>query len=190
MMRAPIFSCQIAPSALRAEMGTGGELTVKNVAVYFLQWNTSCVEVSEVESNVELGPEESLLFIKELMELSLSDLAKLFVVTRPTVYAWLNGKEPSKKDFIKIQYFQGIAKEIKRLKIDRIDVLIHRPIFGNKSFFDLIMNSQSSEQWRTPLSTLKKLSDKETERRNEKKGTGKQPRSASDVNDDYSTPIY
>jgi transcriptional regulator with XRE-family HTH domain len=185
------YHCQDLSAQSNAHVGTGGELYDRNIIDFLRHRLIPFVEMSLIENEIDLNsPVEYLAFIRETFEISLTDLAKMFGITRPTVYAWLNGQEPSAKDFARIQYFSGIAKEMKRFKIERVDVLIHRPIFSNKSFFDLITNSSSLEQWKTPLETLKKIADKESLRRKEQKGTNKELRSTKDINDDHSTPIF
>lgn len=190
MRLTPLSNYQSSPSSLPVQVGTGGQVNDGNILVFVLNNPTPYIKLAPKNSELYTGPIESLTFIRETFGLSLTDLAKIFTVTRPTIYSWLNGKEPSKKDFKKIQHVSEIARRVEQLKIIRIDVLIHRPIFSNQSFLDLIINNHSAKQWENALETLKKLSIKEAEGRKKQKGTHKGRRSSNDVNDDYSTPIF
>ncbi|MDR1582799.1 MAG: hypothetical protein LBS55_05995 [Prevotellaceae bacterium] len=120
------------------------------------------------ESSVDvtsLAPSEQIKFIKEVMCLNMSQVAELFGVTRPTAYAWLDGRESGRGETAgKIMRLAVEVKKIENMDIPRIDLLIKRPIFGEKSMLDLLRECKDITE---ELRTLKKIGDKEeTTRRN------------------------
>ena len=131
------------------------------------------------------SPREQLTFIRETLKLNMSDLATVLGVSRPTVYAWLEGDEPSPENYTQIAHLKSIAEEVKRQTINRFDKLLKRPIFDGFSFLDKLKNQEDALEL---LSVLKQLGDKEQAARREQKGPGK-----TRCNDGFleqSTPIY
>ncbi len=113
---------------------------------------------------------EHIANIRDVFSISMSELASVFGVTRPTAYAWLEGQEPEPETVKRIRQLSRAADEIKQANIIRLDLLVHWPILNGRSLFDM----------------LKAISEKEDQARHEPKGSGKHLRSLRDVLDEFS----
>ncbi len=130
-------------------------------------------------------PRDQLMFIRKALKLNVSDLASVLGVSRPTVYAWLDGDEPSPENYTQVARLKRVADEIDRLTITRVDKLLKRPIFDGLSFFDKLNVTEEALEC---LPLLKQLADKERAARGAPKGSGK-----TQSNDGFleqSTPFY
>ena len=130
-------------------------------------------------------PSEQLKSIREKLKLNVSDLASVLGVSRPTIYAWLDGDEPSPENYTQLARLKDISDEVDRLAIPRFEKLLKRPVFHGVSFFDLLKTLEDPVEH---LSLLKELAEKEHAARAAPKGSGR-----SIDNDGFleqSTPIY
>lgn len=154
-------------------IGTGGNLNNKLLADYLEERN---ILVSELQrtynttncNNELLSPKESITLIKEILGLNMSDLATLFNISRPTVYAWLNGQEPAPASLQKIERISKIAAIIKSKNIQRIEKISKRQLFDGKSFFDKLIENEDINELH--FNTLFVLSEKENTSRHTTKG--------------------
>lgn len=130
-------------------------------------------------------PSDQLRFIRQTLKLNMSDLALALGVSRPTVYAWLDGDEPSPENYTQIVRLKRVADEVESLDIPKFDKLAKRPIFNGLSFFEKL---QAMEEKPDHFSTLKQLADKENSKRKARKGSGKAKDDSGFV--EQATPIY
>lgn len=130
-------------------------------------------------------PRDQLQYIRDMLGINVSDLASVLGVSRPTVYAWLEGDEPSPENYTHIVRLKRIAAEVNRQAIPRFEKLLKRPIFDGLSFLDKL---KASEDPIDDLSLLKQLAEKEQNARSSPKASGKT------LTDDgfleQSTPLY
>lgn len=174
--------------AILAASGTGGMITN-------LSWEQSVKQSYQPEITIESSvakidtrsPAEHVAFIREAFALSTSDLAAVLNVTRPTIYAWLEGQEPKPEALCHIQKIAQVAVKLQSLQIARIETLVNRPIFDGHSILDKLKANEDTAPYFT---ILKKLADKEETARQTQKGFGKSIHSISDATSDYSTPLY
>jgi predicted transcriptional regulator len=108
-------------------------------------------------------------------------------VTRPTIYAWLEGQEPKSETLQQISRLVRISEEIKKYSISRMDTFLHRPILNNNSLLDKLKAGEDIAKF---LGEIKILADKEAANRKKIKGSGKKIRSSADVIREYSNPLY
>lgn len=136
-------------------------------------------------SEVSESPGSQLEFIRQTLGLNVSDLASALGVSRPTVYAWLEGDEPSPENYKQIARLKRVADEVDRLAIPRFEKLLKRPIFDGLSFLDKLKESEDPTSFLRPL---KQLADKEHATRRSQKGSGKTL--SNDGILEQSTPLY
>lgn len=129
-------------------------------------------------------PRDQLQFIRETLKLNVSDLASVLGVSRPTVYAWLEGDEPSSENYTQIARLKRIADEVHGLAIPRFEKLLKRPIFQGLSFLDKLKASGEEIDYRA----LQHLAEKEHAARSARKGSGKTL--SNDGFLEQSTPFY
>jgi DNA-binding transcriptional regulator YiaG len=174
--------------------GTGGLITI-NSAVKMSEY--CCV--SSVRIHIEdsrsankkidtRSTAEHISNIRDVLAISMSDLAAVFAVTRPTVYAWLEGRqEPTKPDTVKrIQQLSRAADVFGQANIERLDKLLQRPILDGRSLLDML---KANEDPLAVLPLVKEISEKEAKTRREPKGSGKHRRSLDDVLGESSVAI-
>lgn len=128
---------------------------------------------------------DHLTSVRKSLGLNFSDLASILGVRRSSIYAWLDGDEPTTEEFSQIVKLKTIAEQVDRLSIPRFEKLVKRPIFDGISFFDKLKLSNVPLEH---LETLKRLGEEEHAVRKRSKGMGRT------VTDDgfleYTTPLY
>jgi DNA-binding transcriptional regulator YiaG len=137
-----------------------------------------------------LSPSEQIKFIRETLRLNMSQIARLLGITRPTAYAWLDGRESDRGETAgKIMRLAVEVKKIKGMNIPRIDLLVKRFIFNGKSLLDLLKECKNIEN---EIDALKKIGDREEKtRRSSKYSQAKRNIShLSEAIDELSTPIF
>jgi transcriptional regulator with XRE-family HTH domain len=169
--------------------GTGGVMTAHSAAAALDRWvyyPRIHVEPSVAKQVDMRSPAEHVANIRNVLAISMSDLASVLGVTRPTAYAWLEGQEPKAEAVNHIQRLSLAADEIHHANIIRLDKLVHRPILNGRSLLDIL---KADEDPLEALSMLKEIAKKEAQTRCESKGSGKQLRSLDDVLSEISVSI-
>lgn len=163
--------------------GTGGMMTGES-AIYAKQNWSLVVPGISIEHTILLSAQDQLKHIRKIFKLNISELTNILGVSRPTIYSWIQGGAPKADAFNKITNLYNTAKDIEKLQIVRIDLLMHTPIFLGKSLFDKLSNNENISEY---LSDLKKISEKNDKSRLESKGSKNTKQIDSE---DYSTPLY
>lgn len=170
--------------------GTGGLVTAQSTAEVRNRFNyypRIHIEPSITKPVDVLSPSEHIKNIRDVFSINMSDLASVLDVSRPTVYAWLGGKEPKKEAIMRIQELSRIADEFKQADIIRLDKLVHRPILNGCSLLDKLKTNEDPTE---ALTTLKMIAGQEAKTRPKQKGIGKHRRSLNDVLNESSVAIY
>jgi DNA-binding transcriptional regulator YiaG len=202
----PYRFCLINPSAnfrvvtalfLSFTPGTGGMMTPHSTRemnrwLYTPQIHVEHSDAKNTEysgaKNVDTrSPADLVATIRDGFAISMSDLAAVLGVSRPTAYAWLEGQEPKPEAMMRIQGLSRAADEFSRANITRLDKLVHRPILDGRSLLDLL---KADEDPLLALSKLREIGEKEALTRRESKGSGKHLRSLDDVSSESSVGIY
>jgi transcriptional regulator with XRE-family HTH domain len=116
------------------------------------------------------GPSEQLRLIRDTLSLSMSDLAAVMGVSRPTIYAWLEGDEPNLDNQKALTRLWKVAKELGERQIERCDKLIKRPIFEGQTLLDKLKANQEVSDC---LDVIQAISEREAQERRTPKGSGK-----------------
>ncbi len=178
----------IVPFILSFNAGTGGAMTTQGMENLHLWVYAPYVHVEPVSQDIDSRtPAEHVALIQDTFALKMSELAMILGVSRPTVYAWLDGQEPKPESIQDIQRISHLAEHLQTTKIICLDKLIRRPIFNSQSLIDKL---KAGEVTGEDLSILKELADKESQSRRRTKGSGKIRRSISDVSEDHSSSVY
>lgn len=178
-----------AVSLLIWTAGTGGIMTAHSAAEVLnrVHYPHIHVEPSRTEQIDTRSPAEHVANIRDVFAISMSDLASVLGVTRPTVYAWLAGQEPKGEAVIRIQQLSHAADKFRQANIIRLDKLVNRPILNGRSLLDILKTDEDPIE---ALATIKAIADKEAQTRREPKSVGKHLRSLDDVLGESSVAIY
>jgi transcriptional regulator with XRE-family HTH domain len=179
----------VAPLLLSFTAGTGGMMTAHSTEVLNRWIYTPKIHVEyPIFKNVDTrSPADLVANIRDGFAISMSDLAAVLGVSRPTAYAWLEGQEPKQEAMMRIQGLSRAADEFSHANITRLDKLVHRPILDGRSLLDLL---KADEDPLLALSKLREIGEKESLTRRESKGSGKHLRSLNDVSSESSVGIY
>lgn len=169
--------------------GTGGIMTAHSTAELNRWVYDPCIHIepSKIKQVDMRSPAEHIANIRDVFAVNMSDLASVLGVTRPTIYAWLAGKEPKGEAVIRIQQLSRAADNFNQANIIRLDKLVHRPILNGRSLLDILKTDEDPIE---ALLTLKAIADREAQSRGERKGAGKHLKSLDDVLGESSVSIY
>lgn len=128
-------------------VGTGG-LDSQDTVLALVQGTGSIP--SEITAAVEAHEtgvvNEKVDAIRSALQLSIAQLAKMFNVSRPTIYSWLSGKPASKENERRIN-------ELASALAPQVDLLMSQPsrpgsraICGNQSMVDLMVAGCSPQE--------------------------------------------
>ncbi|HSH48628.1 MAG TPA: helix-turn-helix transcriptional regulator [Halomonas sp.] len=183
-------TCFLVPMALGGEPGSGGAVTPE-AALTRHQWlQDDSIDVTSAvkgEDDAELfTPAERLERIRQLLGLTITDLARLLDTTRPTVYAWLNGQEPRPEVHTRLIRLERQAENIAACDLPRINKLIRRPLRCGGSLLDRL---REDDPLQPALEELQSLAQREHSRRMRHKGKVIATRSSREALDDIAVPL-
>jgi transcriptional regulator with XRE-family HTH domain len=185
----PFRAVKVVTPLLVLTAGTGGLVTAQGTEVLHRWAHTPQIHIERSSrKNIDTrSPAEHVVNIRQVLGLSMSDLAALLGVTRPTAYAWLKGEEPKPDAVNRIQHLSQIADGISQANIPGMDKLVHRPVLDGRSLFSTLKTNEDASEI---IALLKGIAAKESQNRLESKGFGKNLRSIEEVVDEVSIPIY
>jgi hypothetical protein len=188
--RSPSAGKVVVPLFLSFTAGTGGMMTYHSTEILNRWIDTPRIHVERSfasDRNIDTrSPAEHVANIRDVFEASMSDLAAVLGVSRPTAYTWLEGNEPKPDAITRIQRLSRIADRVKGMNIERMDKLIHRKILNGESLFDLLKTDRDPS---IPIQSLKEISEKEARTRQESKSSGKHRRSLDEISSESGVPI-
>lgn len=178
----------LVPIILSFTAGTGGAMTTQGMENLNLWVYAPYVHVERASQDIDsLAPAEHVALIRDAFALNMSELAMVLGVSRPTVYAWLDGQEPKPEALQDVQRLSELAEQLQAMKLTRVAKLVRRPIFNSRSLIDKLKAGEVSGE---DLTILMEIAKKEAKSRQLTKGSGKTRRSLSDVSEDYSPAVY
>lgn len=158
--------------------GTGGNITVRGAVSSQHTAPAVVAGIARSERTREedsdhpdaLAVSEQLDRIKSTLKLTTSDLANTLGVSRPTVYNWAKGAEPSGDALLHLQFLAAEAQKIHSLSLTRPNALLKRPLFDGKSALDILQSGITLSPLQ--LRALAVLDEKELNSRSRAKGLG------------------
>jgi DNA-binding transcriptional regulator YiaG len=129
----PLYLCMIA--------GTGGVYTPASLQVWAEQPN-QVVQIRGYHSKREriLSVSERLVQIRDTFGMTMTDLATVLGVSRPTAYSWINGvitpKEPKTNSLI--SKLGAHADALRHAGVARVPTLARRPLSNGQSLIDVL----------------------------------------------------
>lgn len=125
--------------------GTGGILAPQTLAHH--EWGTSQylqVWIAPPATVDRRSIRDHLINIRDVLGLNMTELAKLFGVTRPAAYAWLEGASPKSDTRNAIYALSRAADRLINLGVSRPDLYAHMPIIEGKSLVEILMTKADS----------------------------------------------
>jgi hypothetical protein len=108
---------------------------------------------------VDIG--RQLAFVRHHLSLNATDLSRILLVERPTVYAWLDGKwDPKQENKGRIRKLYQIARAWYEMSKQPIGKLLREPLDGDTSLMDhLVRDTLEVAAINRVLSAIHELSD-------------------------------
>ncbi|WP_019625760.1 helix-turn-helix transcriptional regulator [Thioalkalivibrio sp. ALJT] len=126
-----------------------------------------------------------LAALRESLGLSITDLARVFDVSRPTIYAWMKGEtEPRAELWPRLREMEQLASLAQQYSLSRPARLVRRPALDGTSLLERLQAGQ--EIGEEHLQALADLSRYEETQRAKPRGGAARP--AEDVAAEYARP--
>ena len=148
-------------------------------------WTDSGGNVS-VSPGLPVTPNEQLAYVRRTLGISMTDLAEVLDVTRPTIYAWLQGAEPRAEYLDRLIRLVRMASEIDAFGLDELGKLLKRPLQDGRTVLALIKDGQPIA---SAMKELEVVARREHRQRASLKG-GKNNLAAADAPMEQSMPGY
>jgi hypothetical protein len=87
-----------------------------------------------------------LELIRTVFSLKISEIAQIFDVSRPTVYAWLDGSTPRPEVLTRLAYLSKEAEKVNQANITRVEHFVRRPLADGRSLLQLLKEGANTEQ--------------------------------------------
>lgn len=164
-----VFSSLMAP-------GSGGMDTVDTLSSrhYLFEGSAAPVTLTYVKAR---SSEERIVYLRQVLGLSITDLAELLGVTRPTVYAWMKGGEMKEEHAHRLGELSSVAEELESAGVAGLAKLAKRKLSTGVSLFDLV---KAGKPFSHLLHEVAALAETEQRQRLHKKG-GQYSRSTAEV---------
>lgn len=133
-------------------IGTGGAATKRQVVAI---WRaiTAPFEVTTTDVSIRSAAEQ-LAVIRHYLSLSVSDLARVVGVQRPTIYAWLQNGAPRRESLERLAMLERIAAHWKSIADRPLGSLARLAIGLKGETFVTLLESASEEELRAALDHL------------------------------------
>lgn len=134
--------------ALGLAVGTGGVVTVPTIAELARNMQSTsvvwqCLTPARRSGEEALTPAEQVLTIQQTLSLTLSDLASVLKVSRPTIYKWLRREAlPHAQNVARIGEIFKAMKRWRTYSDGRPREHVRAPIVGGESVVDLLSSDQ------------------------------------------------
>lgn len=140
-----------------------------------------------------------LSLIKDSFSLSITDMSKILMVERPTIYSWLNGGPPREANQTRINFLMGAAGKWNSACTYPIGKYLKTNLIGRNSVFELLCaeHPQDSELAEAiEIAAAKVKSDSERKQESSlniklaRKGFQKQSKRAQEIAVKSMSPVY
>ncbi|HUP59150.1 MAG TPA: hypothetical protein VNA69_01890 [Thermoanaerobaculia bacterium] len=154
------FAIQSDPGGLDREqpilpaypIGTGGAATRRHIVAI---WRTIAAPFDVTAADVSVrSAAEQLEFIRHYLSLSVSDLARIAGVKRPTIYAWLQNGAPRRDSMERLAMLERIAAHWQSIADRPLGALARLAIGSTGETFVILLESASEEELRSALDQL------------------------------------
>jgi hypothetical protein len=130
-----------------------------------------------------LSAAQSLVQIRDVFGLKMSELSQIFGVSRRAAYDWLEGATPKPELTARIYHLSTLAARFGEAGISDVRHFIHRPILGQRTLFELLKTGENLDK------AIEVVRVTALEEASARKPVGRRVQDASDI-DEESTPIF
>ena len=179
------------PGAGLAGSGTGGALT-SHTLLHKGAWVYDATLAVSAPEGAALGPAETpsdqLDLVRKALGLSITDLANLLGVTRPTIYAWIQGKQEPKPEMLdRIQELRVAAQAAEALALPRMNRLVRRPLASGPSLLLRLQRGDADAE--AALTELAEMASREEGQRQQSRTSFAEPESAQETASRMGRPL-
>jgi hypothetical protein len=123
-------------------VGTGGIATPRNIDYVpsgVVEVRVSCGSQASVDSDRLLDAQEKLAGIRRYLSLSVTDLAKVLHVGRPTVYSWLRDEANLRSEHAqRLESIYGLARKWRTISSRPVGSFLNRPMASGSTLLGLL----------------------------------------------------
>lgn len=148
------------------QVGSGGVATPVSILAGH-RWSDSAGNLS-VRLGASLPADEQLAYVRNVLGISITDLAELLDVARPTVYSWMQDAQPRDEHLSRLQRIEQFAREVEMYGLAGAGKLLKRPLQSGTTLLQLMKANQPIA---SALSELAGLSRHEERQRSVQKGS-------------------
>ncbi len=177
----------VAPFFALLVPGTGGAYSPEGLANLDRWTHQSAVEIHyprRQDGTHAQTTVERVRQIRDAFGLNMSELATMLDVSRPTVYAWLNGQEPQPEAVARILRLSRAGDRFSALDVGTAVAYVRQPLFEGASLLELLKSDMDTSQ---PMARISDLAKRSKALRHAPKASGNRLRPIEQV-DDLSTP--
>jgi transcriptional regulator with XRE-family HTH domain len=135
-----------APFLLALALGTGSHISPD--ALYYVHTTGGAYldldqRLSQAEQQASIiSAKDQVSALKMWLGLSISDLANVLHVQRPTIYQWLSGTEPRRNNLQRLSRLYGVAIQWRDLSNEPPGSYLRAPILDGRSLVDLMCEKE------------------------------------------------
>jgi transcriptional regulator with XRE-family HTH domain len=184
----PLSKVAVIFPAYLALAGTGGLYHAEFVAKLASFSPTSLVHVvgQSTTHRRTRSVVESLLTIRDVLGLKMSELARIFGVSRTAVYDWIRGSVPKSEIAVRIDLLGRCSDDLREVGLTDLSSSVRIFNYSGVSFVDAL----AAEQDPHPLfSALRRAALSEDQNPIQRRGSSSEARSNTDFNSEFLTPV-
>lgn len=144
-----------APLYLSLVAGTGGMYTAGNIqACFSVPQNNRIIVIRgrHTKGKQIFSVSEQLVHLREMFGLTMTEIAQIFGVSRPTAYAWLSGSEPKVEVKSRLIDLTTYVEDLRTHGVAQARVLARQPLEGGPSLVELL---KSGADARSAIASIK-----------------------------------
>jgi len=138
----------IVAGCLAISAGTGAHFDDARMLQHRFRTNLTAAhsQLYEAEPPLARSTAEDVARVREVISHSISDLAKLFNVSRQTIYNWISGEFPSQEHAARLEDLALAADVFSEAGIDVTPILLRRKVAEGKTFFEVVKEGGSAQR--------------------------------------------
>ncbi|MGD9582301.1 MAG: hypothetical protein AB7V26_01335 [Lysobacterales bacterium] len=148
------WSNAFAVTLVGALAGTGGDVSAEQVLRHIGTGSASRALHASQAVPTNQGVAVELTSIREALRLSVAETARLFGVSRPTIYSWQNGNPINPEKAERLRAITNALAPRLRLLEAQVGRVAHRVIEGRSTLLQKLAGGASAEQAISQLSEI------------------------------------
>jgi len=178
-----------APLYLSLVAGTGGIYTAGNIqACFSVPQNNKIIVIRgrHTKGKQILSVSERLVNLREMFGLTMTEVAQIFGVSRPTTYAWLSGSEPKFEAKSRLMDLSTYVEDLRSHGVAQAWVSARQPLEGGPSLIELL---KAGADVRSAIASIKHSASLASNRKEVKRDFGPTKKTRRVTISEISVPI-